>query len=165
MNKTWTIIIVILVIAAGVWWFNGSGSNVPLSPGASASPTAVGATKKPVVSKTNNSVTPTPIPVATSALSYSQLVAQYGNNRIQFDANCQAQPGNVVFKNGTKILLDNRSNQPRSISVNNINYNLGAYGYQVILLSSSTLPQTIKLGCNGLVNVGTIQLQANISGQ
>ena len=163
MNKTWTAIIVILVIIAGIWWFNGGSSNVALSPDASTPPTATGATKTPAVSKANRTVTPAP--VVTSALSYSQLVAQYGNNRIQFDQNCQAQPNLVVLKNGSSILLDNRANQTRTIGVNSRIYTLVPYGYQVATLSTASVPQTLSLSCNNQVNVGTINLQANISGQ
>lgn len=162
MNKTWTAIIVVLVIVAGVWWFNGGSSNLSLTPGTSPSPSALGATKTPVASKGK---TATPVPTITSTLSYSQLVAQYGANRIQFNQSCQAVPSSVVFKNGTSVLLDNRSNQARTISVNGRLYSLVAYGYQVITLSSSTLPATLTLSCNSNVNVGTINLQANISGQ
>lgn len=167
MNKTWTIVIVVLVIVAGVWWLNGGGSNLALAPGAntSASPTAVGATKTPVGYKATKSATPVPTPTITSSLSYTQLVAQYGSNRIQFDSDCKATPSSVVFKNGTSILLDNRSNQARTIVVNGRSYALVAYGYQVVTLSSSTLPQTLSLSCGDKVNVGTINLQANISGQ
>lgn len=163
MNKLSTAIIVVVVLIGAIWWFNGGGSSVPLYPSYSASPT-MGATKTPGVSKTKTP-TPTPVPLVTSDLSYSQLVAQYGSNRVQFDNNCQAQPSTAVFKNGTSILLDNRANQTRTIGVNGRIYTLAPYGYQVITLSTASVPQTLKLSCNNLVNVGTIQLQANVSGQ
>ena len=106
----------------------------------------------------------TPTPVATPTSSYSQLVAQYGNNRIQFDSNCQAQPSVVSYKNGATILLDNRANQTRVIGVGVNTYTLGPYGYQVITLSG-TVPQQMHLSCNSSVNVGTINLGADILGQ
>ena len=161
MNKTWTAIIVVLVIIAGVWWFQG-GSSVPsLYPSVSASPTATA--KATTASKTKTPATP--VPTLTSALSYTQLVAQYGNNRIQFDQNCQAQPKAIVFENGTRILLDNRANQTSVIGLNGQTYTLGPYGYQAVTLSTPSVPKALSLSCNSLVNVGTIQLQANISGQ
>jgi len=159
MNKTWTAIIVVLVIIAGIWWLNGGSSNLALFPDASTSPTAE-ATKTPAVAKKG-----TPVPVATSNLSYSQLVAQYGANRIQFNQDCQASPSSMVLKTGTSILLDNRSNKTQVVSLNGSSYTLVAYGYRVVTLSSSSLPKTIGVTCNGQVNTGTINLQANISGQ
>lgn len=161
MNKLWTIIIVVLVVIAGVWWFNGGSSSVSLFPSASTSPTAAGATKTP----TSYKATRTPTPVATSDLSYSQLVTQYGSNRIQFNASCQASPSSVVFKNGTSILLDNRSNQTQVISLNGASYTLVPFGYRVVTLSSTSLPKAIGVTCNEQVNTSTINLQANISGQ
>lgn len=165
MNKTWTIIIVILVIGAGVWWLNGGNSNVSLFPDASTSPTAIGATKTPVGYKVSPSISPTPVPVATSNLSYSQLVAQYGSNRIQFNQDCQANPSSMALKTGTGILLDNRSNKTQVISLNGASYTLVPFGYRVVTVSSASLPKAIGVTCNGAVNTGMINLQANISGQ
>lgn len=160
MNKTW-IVIIIIVIIAGAWWFTGGSSNLALSPDASTSPTAVaGATKTPAVAKKG-----TPVPVATSSQSYSQLVAQYGSNRIQFNQDCQASPSSMALKTGTSILLDNRSNKTQVISLNGAEYTLVPYGYRIVTVSSASLPKTIGVSCNGTVNTGTINLQANISGQ
>lgn len=158
MNKTWTIIIVVLVLVAGVWWFNGGSSNVAFLPGLSASP-SVSATKTPGVVKR------TATPTVTSNLTYSQLVAQYGNNRIQFNSSCQAVPSSLVLKNGTGILLDNRSNMTQVISLNGATYTLVPYGYRVVTLTSSLLPTSLSISCNSSVNTGTIQLQAKISGE
>ena len=161
MKKNWVLLVVLIVIAAGVWWFYQSGSGTSVwtptsSPVASATQQA---------SKASVRRTPTPMPSSTPVMSYSQLVQQYGNDRIQFDQNCQAQPKSIVLKNGTKVMLDNRSSQTRSVTVNGTKYQLGAYGYQLITLSSPSIPQTLSLGCDNLVNVGTVQLEANISGQ
>lgn len=159
MNKTLAIIIIILIIVAGVWWLN-SGSNGVSSLYSTASPSIAAATNAPVYGTTHKAAaSPTP------SLSYTQAVAEYGTNRIQFDASCQAQPKSVVFKNGTSIMLDNRANQTRVIGLNGNNYTLGAYGFQIVTLSSSVLPKNLSLSCNNLVNVGTINLEANISGQ
>lgn len=165
MNKLWTTIIVVVVLVGAAWWFNGGSSNLSLSPGTSSTPTALAATKTPSgsVSKAKNSATP--VPIATSALSYSQLVAQYGSNRIQFNQDCQANPSSMALKAGTGILLDNRSNKTQVISLNGASYTLVPYGYRVVTVSSATLPKAIGVTCNGQVNTSTINLQANISGQ
>ncbi len=160
MNKTWTIIGLILVIILGAWWFNSNQSGISLSPDATATP-KVSATKTPAVSGSK----PTATPVATPVLSYSQLVAKYGSDRIQFDSDCKATPNSMVFKNGGSILLDNRSSKTAVVSVGDNKYTLGAYGYQVVTLNSSTVPKMLSVTCNGRVNTSTINLQANISGQ
>jgi hypothetical protein len=147
------------VIVAGVWWVEGGTLPASLSLSPSASP-SVSASKSPV-----SGIRRTATPAPTSTASYTQLVQQFGSNRIQFDNRCQAQPNSVVFKNGAQIMLDNRSSQARNISLNGTSYALAGYGYKIVTLSSATLPKQISLGCNSLVNVGVIQLEANISGQ
>ncbi len=163
MSKLKITIIVVAVIGGGVWLLNNDSVN-PLSYMTSPTPTST-PTPSPAKVTGINSVKKTAMPVPTSALSYTQLVEQYGTNRIQFDQDCNATPKSAVFKNGTRILLDNRSNQARTISVSGSNYSLVAYGYRVVTLSSPSVPMTLNINCNTKFNVGTIQLQANISGQ
>ena len=159
--KTFWIVVVIVVALGAVWWFNSSKStNMYGSPQTSSSPT-------PTTSGTSSGYkksTATPVPVI-SGKTYTQLVAEFGNNRIQFGQNCQAQPASLALKNGTTIMLDNRSNQTHTITVNGTKYTIMGYGYQIVTVSSPTLPKAIGLGCDSSVNVGTIQLQANISGE
>ncbi len=162
MNKTWIVVIVVAIVA-GAWWLNRDSSDLSLSPGVSSSPTPVGATKTPAVS--NSKVTPKSSPTVTSNLSYTQLVALYGSNRIQFNQDCKGQPGSMVLKNGTSILLDNRSNKTQVITLNGASYTLVPYGYRVVTVSSSSLPKDIGVSCNDSINAGMINLQANISGQ
>lgn len=158
MKKNWiTVAAVIVVAIIAVWWFQQGGSGQYAWPGASASPSVSAAPARSVVVK------PKPVASATPAMSYSQLVQQYGTNRIQIDQNCQIQPESVVFKTGTSILLDNRTNQSKQITMDGKTYNLGSYGYQVVTLSGT--PHNIGITCNNLPNAGTIQLEANISGQ
>ncbi|KKW02275.1 MAG: hypothetical protein UY36_C0009G0010 [Parcubacteria group bacterium GW2011_GWA1_49_11] len=159
MTKLWTAVIIVLVILGGVWWMNTrnltpTSSNLT---GASASPTVSANAVK--ASGTKKTSSPTP------AMSYTQMVAQYGSNRIQFGEDCQTVPESAVFKNGTTIMLDNRSNQTRTIRLNSKSYTLSPYGYQIVTLTDSSLPETIKVSCNTRVNAGTILLQANISGE
>ncbi len=160
MNKIW-IVIVVIVIAAGVWWMKGG--SVPGVPSftTTASPSSAAQASKTPSAVVKKTATPAP----TQSATYSQLVQQFGDNRIQFDSSCQAQPKSMVVKNGTQILLDNRSDQVRTVVVNGNSYTLGGYGYQVVTLSTSSVPTTLRLSCNNLVNVGTVRLEANISGQ
>jgi hypothetical protein len=160
-NKTIWIVVVVLLAIAGFYWSKSGGSlsNLALhsaSPSVSATPSA-SSTVKPSGAKT------TAAPV--SAKTYTQLAAEYVNRSVQFDASCQATPSSFVLKNNTSILLDNRANVARKITVDGKAYNLAAYGYQVITLSSPSLPHTVNISCGSSVNVSTILLQANISGQ
>ncbi len=161
MKKLW-IIVAIIVIAIAVWWMKGGEvPGVPLYNATTSPSSAAQASKSPIAVAAKKTATPVP----TQARTYTQLVQQFGSNRIQFDADCRATPSAVAFKNGTQILLDNRANQSRTIGIGGTNYYLGAYGYQVITLSSSTLPKQINVSCNNQINAATINLQATISGQ
>ena len=96
---------------------------------------------------------------ATQTQTYTNIVKQYEGKRIQFDIGCQANPKQVTFKTGTKVMFDNRSGDARVITVGGVQYNFSGYGYKILTLSSPTLPKTILLSCGAAVNVGTILLQ------
>ncbi|MDP3953868.1 MAG: hypothetical protein Q8Q06_00435 [bacterium] len=99
---------------------------------------------------------------ATSPKTYTELLTEYEGRRIQFDINCQAVPNNLTFKNGTSIMLDNRSGDARTIFIGPSQYALPGYGYKIITLSSSEIPKDLLISCEGAVNVGRIFLQAKI---
>jgi len=110
------------------------------------------------------SVSATPVPKATTAgvpqpKTYGDAVEKYGNNRIQFDMYCQANPANNTYKNGTSIMLDNRSGDARIISVNWVQYALSGYGWKIIMLSSKVLPATWAVDCGSARNVSKILIQ------
>ena len=96
---------------------------------------------------------------ANQTQTYTTLVKQYEGRRIQFDIYCQAIPKNVTYKNGTKVMFDNRSGDARIITIGGVQYNFPGYGYKVLTLSSNTLPKTLLLSCGAAVNVGQILLQ------
>lgn len=153
-------ILVGLVVVAVAYFFGGkwTGQNVGLETG-SPSPSSVAGTAKSTVKK---NITPAPAP----ATSYTQLVKEYIDRRIQFSdsyyGNCEATPSSPVFKNGASILLDNRTSSAKVITVGANKYSLAAYGYQVVTLSSSNLPKELLLSCGSTVNTGKILLQAQI---
>ncbi len=158
MNKNLLWIVVAVVVVGGYFWMQSDSSTDTPSAQQSATPTSV--VKATVKPSTSTKATPTPV-----TKTYTQLLAEYSNRRIQFNASCQATPSSFVLKNNTSILLDNRANVARTITVDGTSYSLGAYGYQVINLSSPTLPHTVKINCGSSVNVGTVLLQANVSGE
>ncbi len=160
MNKKLLWIIVAVVVVGGYFWMHSSSKSTDTQTAQqTATPkAAAAATVKPSTSVAK--ATPTPV-----TKTYTQLLAEYGTRRIQFNASCQATPSTFVLKNNTSILLDNRANVARTITVDGTAYSLGAYGYQVVSLSSPSLPHTVKINCGSSVNVGTVLLQANVSGE
>ena len=161
-NKTlWIAVAVVVVVLVAVWTSrlnNGGNLNLiedddvvlPSSPSFPASnATKPKATSSPIL----------------GAANYSQLVQEYEGRRIQFDDRCQMTPVSPTFKNGTKIMLDNRSEIGKAITINGQKYQIIGYGYQLLILSSKSLPQTMDVGCGSSVNVGKIFLQATILNQ
>lgn len=113
------------------------------------------------------SITPTTVRAGTKATtpkpkSYSQLVQEYADRRIQFDERCQATPENITYKNGTTVMLDNRSSQSRVVTIGGVKYSLAGYGYKLVTLNNPQLPKELLISCGAGVNVGRILLQANI---
>lgn len=122
------------------------------------SPTLSPAAKAPVKSGASTGSGP-----SVAGKSYTELVKEYDGRRIQFDPRCQAVPNSVTYKNGTKVMLDNRSNNPVTVKVGDTSYTLIGYGYQVIHLSSLSLPKEISVSCGASGNVGKILLQAHLN--
>ncbi len=86
-------------------------------------------------------------PKPTATLSYSQAVNTYSKSRIQFDANCQANPTSFTIKTGVKVMLDNRANSARTVTVDGTAYRLSAFGFRIISIPYSYLPYTAVLDC------------------
>jgi len=158
MNKKlfWLVVIVVF-IAIGYYFFGGKRAGQYFGiEGVSPSPsTAAGTASNPVAKKAGST---TPV----SSKSYTELVMEYEGRRIQFDDRCQVVPKDPTFKNGTSIMLDNRSSIARTVVVGGVKYDLVAYGYRVITLSSSSLPKELAISCGSSGNVGKILLQAQI---
>ncbi len=101
-----------------------------------------------------------PVPGSkTSSQAYSTAVAKYQGKRIQFDMYCQAIPTSLVFKSPATIMLDNRSGDARIIMIGTHTYYLAGYGWQIVTLSSSTLPATLWINCGSAVNVSKVVLE------
>ncbi|TSC90938.1 MAG: hypothetical protein G01um10142_188 [Parcubacteria group bacterium Gr01-1014_2] len=159
-SNKWVVLAVIIVVALVVWnlWEFKGQEKAMQTPQATVSllPQSGGSTLGGSTSGGGTSFTQTQIQ------TYSVAVAQYEGRRIQFDERCQAEPVEVTYKNGTSIMIDNRSPQEKTIKVGDQSYNLPAYGYRILTLSSSTLPNSLSLNCGNAVNVGRILLQASI---
>ena len=95
-------------------------------------------------------------------VDYAEIIKQYEGRRIQIE-NCVMNPYRVTYKNGTKIMLDNRSPDPLEVLINGQTVRLSDYEYKIITLSSRTLPHTFDVDCTTqgqpAYNVAEILLQ------
>lgn len=93
-----------------------------------------------------------------STLSYSQAINLYSKSRIQFDSYCQANPSSLTIKSTTPLMLDNRSDSPRSITVNGVPQTLVPYGFTVITVPFQRLPHTAIINCGSSKNSARISI-------
>ncbi len=151
-NKTLYIVIAVavIVIVGGVWWYmQGQYVGAPnnYSAGQNSSPSTES------TSTTISSGTP-------AKLSYEKAMALYGDRRIQFDSKCVVTPNFPTFKIGTTIMLDNRSNKTRIISLDGADYAVKAYDYAVVTLhTGASLPHTMYIDCANGESNGRVLLQ------
>ncbi len=150
----------VLVVVAAVYFMRGKwvgqvGKYVGVETTSPSPSPVAGAVVKPVAKKAG-STTP------TSTKSYTELVKEYEGRRIQFDDRCQVTPQSSTYKNGTSVMLDNRSASPRTVMVGGVKYDFVAYGYRVVTLSNSSLPKELAVSCGSSGDVGRILLQAQI---
>ena len=97
-----------------------------------------------------------------SSDNYESVRDSYEGRRIQLD-NCVLLPNYVTYKNGTKIMLDNRSNEPTEIRIDGRPIRLWAYEYHIVTLYNSSVPHTVDFDCQYLgqdqYNVARVLLQ------
>ena len=113
---------------------------------------------KPAASNIKKPVVKTPAP--TTVLSYDEALAQYADKRIQFDRTCQATPNTPTYKTGTRIMLDNRSAESRTIRIGTLRtVTIPAWGFTTLELTSKNLPEMLDVDCGTGENVATIIVQ------
>ena len=95
---------------------------------------------------------------APTSITYAQALVKYKDARIQLNNICQASPNNVTYKNNTSIMLDNRAPVDRTVKVGFV-FNIKAWGFKIIKLSSAKLPATWLVDCDTSQNVATILIQ------
>lgn len=122
--------------------------------------------------KAISKLTPTPEPTAPNAtphtqntnsyLTYEAALGMYRDRRIQID-NCTSQPYQVTYKNGTKIMLDNRSGDPVEIRINGQVYRMWEYEFRIVTLYSKQVPKNLQVDCimidQPAYNIANILLQ------
>lgn len=112
----------------------------------------------------NNTSVKTTAPAQNTTLSYEEALQIYKNQRFQFFINnsgsCAMSPYSANLLKGTRAMLDNRSNQQITVYLDGAPYNIKAYGFKIVTLTTSTtLPHTLKVDCNSGKNNGQIILQ------
>src|SRR3989338_2024412 len=79
--------------------------------------------------------------------NYQQAMEQFEGYRIQFAPNCLPNPTSMTVKNGTKILLDNRSADGHEITIDGVPHRLWGYEFETVTMSSDKLPHTAIIDC------------------
>jgi hypothetical protein len=154
----WTVVVVV-VLGLIIWGVSRRGDEVQEA----VNNNDVVATST-ASSTDNNNGTQTGVTGSGSTLSFTQAVKLYASSRIQFTSpqpvnSCQAFPGKVTYKNGTNVMLDNRTAKTLSLRFDNNTHVLPAYSFKVVKVSSATLPHTYTVDCNTNQNVATIEVQ------
>ncbi|MFA6534082.1 MAG: hypothetical protein WCT37_02810 [Patescibacteria group bacterium] len=98
-------------------------------------------------------------PKTEAGLSYQQVVDKYKGYRFQFNDQCATIPSTQTFKNGTRVMFDNRTAEQKTIALDGKGYTIGSYGFIILPLSARTLPHTIKVDCDQQYNTAQIYLQ------
>ena len=93
-----------------------------------------------------------------ASISYQNALIKYKNARLQLDTICQANPNRMAFKNNALLMIDNRSPVDRVVKVG-YTFNIRAYGFKIVKLSSATLPATWLVDCDKSQNVATLVIQ------
>lgn len=89
------------------------------------------------------------------SLSYSDVVALYGEKRIQFDNNCRAIPQNASFLVGNTVVLDNRSDTVKAIKFIDDTYAIPPFHVRIIQLNRQGI---FSIDCDTSKNVSLIRV-------
>jgi len=115
-------------------------------------------------STSGSTSTETSTSAPTPSLSYGEALKMYEGKRFQFSFNslnnCVMSPTSTVFKKGTSVMMDNRADKQMTVYLDGVAYNIKAYDFKIITLTTSAqLPHTIKVDCGNGKNNGQIILQ------
>lgn len=92
-----------------------------------------------------------------TTLTYSQMVAQYQNKKIDFGENCKITPSSTTFKNKTQILLNNTSSVSQKVTVGKTSYTIPSHSYNFQILYVATVPGNLTASCG--TNSVTLKIQ------
>ncbi|MCX6751302.1 MAG: hypothetical protein NT161_00840 [Candidatus Nomurabacteria bacterium] len=154
-------ILVVVIILAGVgYWFMKSSPTGIVENKVIPFPYS-GDINGATTNNTNNNTNSANVvnkPISFSDITYGQALIVFKDARIQLDETCKAAPNNVTYKNNTNIMIDNRASVARTVKID-ANYEIAAYSFKIIKLSSATLPVTWLLDCDKSQNVATVLVQ------
>ena len=92
-----------------------------------------------------------------SKLSYSEAVDLYKNSILQFGEDCQLSTKSRSFRLGNEVLIDNRSPQPKTITVGTIPIVVDPYDYGFIILSEKG--NLVPVSCGDRANIAQLSVQ------
>jgi hypothetical protein len=148
--KVFSTVVVVVLLVLAAYFFIAKDDVVPEE--GNTTPTAT--TTDTTVGYSPDAPGFTPV----QALAYADALKKYASKRLQVTPTCQITPNNVTYKNGTTIMIDNRSDKAKSIKIGST-FSVPAYGFKIVTLSSATLPATYLIDCDKQQNAGTIILQ------
>lgn len=90
------------------------------------------------------------------ALPYTAAMTKYAGRRVQFDSRCIASPVKSSFKDGTKIMLDNRGSAATRVVVGSMAFDIAAYNFAFLTLSATEFPATYSVDCGGVKGAAVI---------
>ena len=147
-TNVWIGVGVVLLIIIGLWYMKSTPDVMDQQLAGDES----------IESVEDTSPAGTDIVVPPASLSYTQAMAKYKDVRIQLDKDCRPSRTNETYKNNTSVMIDNRSSEARTIKLGST-FGIKAWGFRIVKLSSSNLPATWYLDCDGSQNVATILIQ------
>lgn len=124
-----------------------AASNKATGTQASPAKSVAAATSAPSSNASRSNASVSISSAAANTKNYENLLADYRDSGyyIQF-ATCQARPGSLNMKKGTKFMLDNRGDQARTIKFAGNTYHIPAYGYAVVTANEVG---SFRLTCDG----------------
>ncbi len=146
--------VIVLVIAGLIYWSIANDNSPEEELTQNTSPTG----EVESTEDTSEGSVNTRASFGAATLSYQKALIQYEGARLQLDTTCQGTPDNMTFKNGTNIMIDNRSPHSRTVRVGST-FSIKPWGFKIVKLSSSILPATWLVDCDQSQNVATILIQ------
>lgn len=92
-------------------------------------------------------------------LPYHEALGIYANRTIGIDSQCQMVPNQMIFKNNTKVMIDNPSPHLRTLKIGKNVTTVKGYGFKIINLYNSKLPVKLMVDCDTSKGVATILLE------
>ncbi len=103
--------------------------------------------------------TPTKPGTTTGALTYEKALVKYKGYMLQFNTQCQSNPTRKTVKNKTTLMLDNRTNAKKTITIDGKIYSVPAYGYSLATFTNSKLPHISTINCGSQNNVAQVTIE------